>query len=62
MLEATMARKKVYNACVAQGDTCTGCPFRYSCEEYFPYTRENDLIPSDYALTDDGTTFVRADT
>ena len=63
MLEATMTRKEVYNACVAQGDECTGCPFMYSCEEHFPYISRdesaNDWIPSDYVLTDDGTAFVR---
>lgn len=62
MLEATMIRKEVYNACVAHGDTCTGCPFRYSCEEHFPYiprdVRDNDLIPADYSLSNDGTMFI----
>jgi hypothetical protein len=61
-LEATQTRKAVYSACKAHDDRCTGCPFRYSCEEHFPeIDREvavNDLIPADYILSDDGSMFI----
>jgi len=61
-LEATEIRKDIYTACVQHGEACTGCPFRYTCEGHFPYEPcgrgYKDLVPADYALSDDGTMFV----
>ena len=61
-LEATQTRKEVYNACRTHDEHCTGCPFRYACEDHFPEidhrVAANDLIPADYSLTLDGQYFV----
>lgn len=61
-LKATEIRKNIYDACAASGDECRHCPFRYKCEEHFPYvgqgTTNNDLIPVDYELSKDGKMFV----
>ena len=61
-LEATEARKAVHAACIANGDECNGCPYKYSCEEYFPNIDRSvsmeDRLPSDYVLSDDGLMFI----
>lgn len=56
-LEATPKRKKIWRRC-CEGE-CAGCPYKYSCEEDFPYTRD-DCLPCDYHLTPDGKAFVPA--
>lgn len=62
-LEATQERMDVWNACKGCNDwKCTGCPFRYTCEQIFPYIGRdqgaNDYLPCDYRLSEDGTMFV----
>ncbi len=62
-LEATEARKAVHAACIAcTGINCVGCPYKYSCEEHFPYVERSvsqyDVLPCDYVLSDDGTVFI----
>ncbi len=62
-LEATEARKAVHVACIAcTGVNCAGCPYKYSCEEHFPYVErpanQYDVLPCDYVLSDDGLYFV----
>ena len=61
-LEATKLRKAIHRTCCKKGATCTGCPYRFSCEEQFPYipstVRKADLLPCDYKLAPDKLTFI----
>ena len=52
-LEATTTRIDIWNACRSHDDHCTNCPYRFTCEEQFPYigdSRRNDAVPADYDL------------
>lgn len=57
-LETTPERLAVREACEGCHDwSCTGCMYRYTCEELFPVTSDaahRDAMPSEYQLTDDG--------
>lgn len=61
-LEATQERKDCWEACTRVSDLkCTGCPFRYTCEQIFPYEEDRslpDYLPCDYSLTGDGLMFI----
>ena len=62
-LEATQERKDCWEACtkIPASDYCVGCPFRYTCENIFPYEEDRNLpdyLPCDYVLTDDGSMFI----
>lgn len=61
-LEATEIRRMVYAACTSsKTDNCDGCPYRFTCEEHFPYmTRDNgseDYLPYEYALNEEENVF-----
>ena len=64
-LEATEIRKDIWNTCKRMGDECKGCPYRYTCEDYFPFIGHllswQDCIPADYVLNEDGTMFIIKD-
>lgn len=51
-LKATPERLEVYERC-KKGD-CTGCPYKYRCEEPFPPETpwKRFTLPTDYRLVD----------
>ena len=55
-LEATPERIEVYTRCSESGEdgNCTGCPYRYKCEDVFPTDTPwgTFTIPTDFALVD----------
>ena len=61
-LEVTQERKDCWQACKdLPDDRCTGCPFRYTCEQIFPYQEDHslpDYLPRDYILNVAGTMFI----
>ena len=52
-LEATPERREVYERC-KKGE-CTGCPYKYRCEEPFPPETpwKRFTLPTDYRLEGD---------
>lgn len=61
-LAVTEIRKAIWTKCKSMDKNCKGCPYKYICEDYFPYISpqiaQHDYIPADYVLNEDGTQFI----
>lgn len=61
-LKVTAVRMDIWTICKQHDDSCTGCPYKYKCEEHFPSTGHGleykDYLPTDYELNEDKTLFI----